>query len=239
VRDCARLRGSASKVMANTGLGAVYRAGMLTIYLLRHGQTSFSRANAFCGAALDPDLTDEGLQMAESFAKAYTSTPWQAIFTSPLKRTLQTAHPICNATAITPQQREDLKEIGYGRWEGKTVEEVSSAFHDDYIRWTADPAWYPPTEGEAAVSIAHRTLRVLEEIQRLYDNGNVLLVSHKATIRIALCSLLGIDVGRFRFRLGCPVGSVSIVEFGAHGPLLRALADRSHLSKELRNLPGT
>ena len=93
--------------------------------------------------------------------------------------------------------------------------------------------------GEAAVSIAHRTLRVLEEIQRLYDNGNVLIVSHKATIRIALCSLLGIDVGRFRYRLGCPVGSVSIVEFGAHGPLLKALADRSHLGEDLKNLPGT
>ena len=46
-------------------------------------------------------------------------------------------------------------------------------------------------------------------------------------------------VGRFRFRLGCPVGSVSVVEFGAHGPLLHALADRSHLDETLRGLPGT
>ena len=41
------------------------------------------------------------------------------------------------------------------------------------------------------------------------------------------------------FRLGCPVGSVSIVDFGVHGPLLKALADRSHLGEELKNLPGT
>lgn len=212
---------------------------MLTLYLLRHGQTSFSQANAFCGAALNPDLTDEGRQMAEAFAKTYASTPWQAIFCSPLKRTLETAHPICSATAISPQVRDDLKEIGYGQWEGKTVEEVAKEFHDDYIRWTADPAWYPPTDGEPAVSIAHRSLRVVEEIQRVYENGNVLIVSHKATIRILLCSLLGIDVGRFRYRLGCPVGSVSIVEFGKHGPLLKAMADRTHLDEKLRNLPGT
>lgn len=212
---------------------------MLTLYLLRHGQTSFSRANAFCGAALNPDLTEEGCQMADAFAKAYASTKWEAIFSSPLKRTLQTAHPICNATGISPQIRDDLREIGYGKWEGKTNAEVSEEFHDDYIRWSADPAWYPPTDGEAAVSIAHRGLRVIEEIEKAYDNGNVLIVSHKATIRILLCSLLGIDVGRFRYRLACPVGSVSIVEFGKHGPLMKALADRDHLDTALKNLPGT
>lgn len=212
---------------------------MLTLYFLRHGQTSFSRANAFCGAALNPGLTGEGQQMAEAFAQAYASQKWEAIFTSPLKRTLETAHPLCSTTAITPQPRDDLKEIGYGRWEGKTVEEVSAEFHDDYLRWTADPAWYPPTEGEPAISIAHRSLRVIEEIQRVYEKGNVLIVSHKATIRIMLCALLGIDVGRFRYRLGCPVGSVSVVEFGPHGPLLTRLADRSHLDPSLRNLPGT
>ena len=65
------------------------------------------------------------------------------------------------------------------------------------------------------------------------------MVSHKATIRIILCSLLGIDVGRFRYRLVCPVGSVSIVELTVDGPMLKALADRSHLTEGLRSLRGT
>ncbi|MFZ4681689.1 MAG: histidine phosphatase family protein [Terrimicrobiaceae bacterium] len=218
---------------------AGYIASMLTLYLLRHGQTSFSRANAFCGAALNPDLTEDGHIMAECFAKAYAATPWQAIFTSPLKRTLETAHPLCNLTGQSPQVRDGLKEIGYGKWEGKTVEEVSQEYHDDYLAWTADPAWYPPTDGEAAVSIAHRSLQVVEEIQKVYEEGNVLIISHKATIRILMCSLLGIDVGRFRYRLACPVASVSVIEFGKHGPLLKSMADRSHLDDRLRNQPGT
>ncbi len=177
--------------------------------------------------------------MAECFAKAYGLAAWQAIFCSPLKRTLETAYPICSTTGMSPQVRDGLKEIGYGQWEGKTVEEVEAEFHDDYLAWTADPAWYPPTDGEPAVSIAHRSLQVVEEIQKVYDEGNVLIVSHKATIRILLCSLLGIDVGRFRYRLACPVGSVSIIEFGKHGPLLRAMAGRDHLDDRLKNLPGT
>ena len=177
--------------------------------------------------------------MAKAFAEAYSSMDWTAIFSSPMQRTVLTAKPFCEAIGMEPQLRDGLKEINYGLWEGKTPEIISREYHDDYIRWSADPAWNAPNSGEMAVTIASRALQVIEEIKQNYSSGNVLVVSHKATIRIMLCSLLGIDVGRFRFRLGCPVASVSIVEFTSHGPLLKVLADRSHLDDQLRNLPGT
>lgn len=210
----------------------------LTLYLLRHGQTACSRANLFCGS-IDPELTPEGMEMAQEFAAAYRTTAWEAIFGSPMQRTQATAQPLCEAIGKSIELRDGLKEINYGKWEGQTVETVRQDYHDDYIRWLADPAWNPPTGGEAAIAIANRALAIVEEIQQRYPSGNVLIVSHKATIRILLCSLLGIDVGRFRYRLGCPVGSVSVVEFGSHGPLIKAVADRLHLSERLRNLPGT
>ena len=105
--------------------------------------------------------------------------------------------------------------------------------------WLADPAWHAPTGGELAITIAQRSLRAIDEIKQQYTNGNVLVVSHKATIRIILCALLGIDVGRFRYRLACPVGSLSVIEFSPAGPMLQSLADRSHLSETLQSLPGT
>ncbi|MGH9914527.1 MAG: histidine phosphatase family protein [Pyrinomonadaceae bacterium] len=211
----------------------------LKIFFLRHGQTAFSRTNSFCGSGLDPELTSEGLEMAEAFASAYRSTEWSAIYTSPLQRAVTTAKPLAQALGMTMHLKDELKEIGYGKWEGQSVETVSRDFHDDYIRWLADPAWNPPTGGEPAVAITHRGLSVIEEIKNLYATGNVLVVSHKATIRIILCSMLGIDVGRFRYRIVCPVGSISVIEFEQHGPLLSALADRTHLSERLRTLPGT
>ncbi len=211
----------------------------LTLYFLRHGQTTFSRDNNFCGSGSDPDLTEAGREMAAAFAAAYRATSWSAIYASPLRRAVATAQPLCDALGLKPELRDDLKEIGYGKWEGLTVEEVNRTYHDDYIRWTADPAWNAPTEGEPAVAIARRSLHVIKEIKQRFSTGNVLVVSHKATIRIALCSLLGIDVGRFRYRLACPVASVSVVEFGGQGPLLKVLADRAHLDERLRQLPGT
>jgi broad specificity phosphatase PhoE len=211
----------------------------LTLYFLRHGQTALSREDNFCGSGLDPELTTEGLQMAEAFAVAYRTKPWHAIYSSGLRRGIATAQPISETLGIAVQVSADLNEIAYGKWEGLTRERVDRDYHDDYVSWLADPAWHAPTGGELAITVARRSLRVIDEIKQQFTNGNVLVVSHKATIRIILCSLLGIDVGRFRYRLGCPVGSVSVVEFSLEGPLLHSLADRSHLSESLRSLPGT
>jgi broad specificity phosphatase PhoE len=210
----------------------------LMLYFLRHGETEASRSGGYCGVS-DVDLTSEGYQMAEDFSRAYRSWPWAAVFASPLRRTVATAAPLCAATGLEIQVRDGLKEIAYGQWDGKTPEEVNRQFHDEYVRWLADPGWNAPTGGERGVDVARRSSRVLEEIEQIYPGGNVLVVSHKATVRIMLCSLLGIDVGRYRDRLSMPVAALSIVEMTEQGPLLRVLGDRSHLRPGLRQRPGT
>ena len=102
-----------------------------------------------------------------------------------------------------------------------------------------EPAWNPPTGGETAVQVASRASLVIGEIEQKYTNGNVLLVSHKATIRIILCSLLGIELGRYRDRIDMPAASISVIKFGIYGPLLQKLGDRSYMDESLRSLSGT
>jgi broad specificity phosphatase PhoE len=210
----------------------------LKIYFLRHGETTASQTGTYCGRS-DIDLTQEGQEMAEDFAKAYYHLPWKAVYCSPLRRTIATAKPLCDKVGIEMQVRAGLKEILYGQWEGKTPIQVNQEFHDDYVRWLADPGWNAPNGGEKGIDVARRSSEVLEEIEQTCDNGNVLVVSHKATVRIMLCSLLGIDVGRYRDRIGMPVGSLSIVEMAENGPLIHIMADRSYLKPELRDRKGT
>ncbi len=210
----------------------------LTLYFLRHGETQASRTGGYCGDS-DVDLTPEGHRMAEEFGAAYQSLPWAAVFCSPLRRSRDTARPLCDAAGLEMQLRDGLKEIAYGQWEGKTPGEVNRRFHDEYVRWMADAGWNAPTGGERGVDVARRSSGVIEEIERRHPSGNVLVVSHKATTRIMLCSLLGIDVGRYRDRISMPVASLSIVEMTEQGPLLKALGDRSHLGESLRLRPGT
>lgn len=211
----------------------------LNLYFLRHGQTAFSRDNIFSGCDSDPELTEAGIEMAQAFAAVYRTTPWNAIYSSPLKRTVATARPICEATGHPMKLHEGLKEISYGQWEGLTVQDVRRDFAADYENFLADAALHPPTGGESAIALAHRAMQGVDEIKTGSSSGNVLIVSHKATIRAILCKLLGIDLGQFRYRLACPVASLSVVECTDRGPLLKVLADRSHLSEKLRSLPGT
>jgi Fructose-2,6-bisphosphatase len=211
----------------------------LRIYFVRHGETTYSQTGGFCGA-IDPELTPAGSQMAEQFAATYAKVPWEAVYVSPMKRTIATAKPLCDAVGIEMQLHDGLREINYGDWEGKTVEEVKKDYEEDYINWLTEPAWNAPTNGgETSVEIASRSSLVIAEIQEKYKSGNVLVVSHKATIRIILCSLLGIDLGRYRYRIGALAASVSIVKFDVRGPLLEVLGDRSYMDENLRNLPGT
>jgi broad specificity phosphatase PhoE len=210
----------------------------LKLYFLRHGETPYSRTGGYCGD-LDPELTLAGQQMAQAFGKAYAALDWAAIYVSPMKRTIATAQPLCDSTNLQMQLREGLKEIRYGEWEGQTSEFVKEHYSEDYTRWLTEPAWNPPTGGETAVQIASRASLVLAEIEQTHTTGNVLVVSHKATIRIMLCALLGIDLGRYRDRIDVPAASLSVVKFDVHGPLLQSLGDRSFMSQELRDLPGT
>src|SRR3954466_25918 len=108
---------------------------MLRLHFLRHGQTALSRADVFCGRRLNPPLTSEGVAMAEAFAAAYRATEWQAIYCSPLQRAVATATPLARAVGLALETREELAELDYGRWDGKTVDDVSRAHHVEYERW--------------------------------------------------------------------------------------------------------
>ncbi|HEY9909863.1 MAG TPA: histidine phosphatase family protein [Thermosynechococcaceae cyanobacterium] len=210
----------------------------LKLYLVRHGETIYSKTGSYCGE-IDPELTADGLLMAEQLAAAYQSHPWTAAFVSPMKRTIATAKPLCESLGLEMQLRDGLKEIRYGQWEDKTPEYVSQHYAEDYQHWLTEPAWNPPTGGETAVQIASRASLVIAEIQERYEAGNVLVVSHKATIRVILCSLLGIDLGSYRNRIAALAASVNVVKFDVRGPMLEVLGDRSHLDDRLRALAGT
>ena len=116
----------------------------LILYFLRHGETIYSETGAYCGE-VDPELTLEGAQMAQAFAQAYRSIPWTAAFVSPMKRTIATAKPLCEAVGLEMQLRDGLKEIRYGKWEDKTLDFVKQHYWDDYSTgWQNQPGMRQP-----------------------------------------------------------------------------------------------
>lgn len=209
---------------------------MLELYLIRHGQTDYSRENRFCGTS-DPSLNAIGLRMAEAFADGYSGLAWDAIYASPRLRTRQTAAPLAKRVGKHVQLDEGLAEIAYGEWEGLRHEDVKAKLPEAYAYWSADVASRGTPGGETAFQVAARATPVLERV-RVHE-GRVLIVSHKATIRILVCALLGMDVRLFRDRLSHGVGAVTKFEIKPYGAQLIQLADTSHLPSDLRNVEGT
>jgi len=206
--------------------------------MVRHGQTVASRENRFSGS-LDPPLTEVGEAMAEAFARAYAPLTWNAIYTSPMLRTRQTAEALSRRTGVEVTVDDGLKEIEYGEWEGLRQDEVRTRWPDAFEYWASDVASRGTPGGETAFHVAARAMRVVEAIRSRHERGNVMLVSHKATLRIITCALLGLDVRLFRERIAQPVAAVTMFVVANGTAQLAFLGDRSHLTDELKNQEGT
>lgn len=210
----------------------------MNLYMIRHGQTAASRDNRFSGSS-DPPLTDVGEAMAEAFANAYASLAWGAIYTSPMLRTRQTADALSRLAHVQPIVEDGLKEIAYGEWEGLKQEEIKARWPEAFEYWADDVASRGTPGGETAFHVAARAMRVVEAVRSRHEQGNVLLVSHKATLRVITCALLGLDVRLFRQRLAQPVGAVTMFAVTRGSAQLSIFGDRSHLPDELKNQEGT
>lgn len=206
----------------------------LALYLVRHGQTACSRESRFCGSGIDAPLLPVGEEMADALARHYAALPWAAIYASPAKRARDTAAPLAGRAGADVRIEDGLREIAYGEWEGLLEPEVRAHSPRAFADWLRDPGRFGPPGGESGEAIAARAMAVVRSIRERHPSGNVMAVSHKATIRVLVCALLGLDVGLYRSRIGQPVCAVTIFEFRDGGPLLRAMGDTSHIPTRLR-----
>jgi probable phosphoglycerate mutase len=201
---------------------------MLTLHLVRHGDT-MQAAEGFFAGDIDPPLTEHGIAQAEAVGRAAAKLDLAAVYVSPKKRARETAEPVLRACKLEAIVEDGLREIAYGAWEGRKESDVKASDPDAFAAWTRDPALVAPPGGESAFAIAARALPCLVRARREHPTGNVMFVSHKATIRIIVCALLGVPLGRFRDRVACPTASLTTFEFGERGAMLVRLADVSHL----------
>ncbi len=204
-------------------------ARMLTIHLVRHGDTTLATEGVFCGD-LDPPLTDHGRSQAELVARAVVSLRLVALYCSPKLRTRQTAEPIARACKLEPVIDDGLREIAYGKWEGRKASDVRATDRQALDEWNDDPALASPPGGESAYQIAGRAMPVINRIRHEHADGHVLVVSHKATVRIVACALLGVPLARFRTHMACPTASITSFELAERSAMLLGAADIHHLS---------
>jgi broad specificity phosphatase PhoE len=182
------------------------------LYLARHGATPLTSEDRFSGEE-GVELSEEGRWQSARLAERLKDEGITAIYSSPLSRALDTARIVAGSGGPSPVSKEGLREIRHGHWEGRTRGEVERSFGDEYAAWEADPFTFAPAGGESGVHVLARALPVVREIVTGHSGERVLVVSHKATIRLILCGLLGIDGRGYRDRLDQAPACLNVLDF--------------------------
>eukprot|EP01031_Cornospumella_fuschlensis_P007493 gene7493-9283_t len=159
------------------------------IFLIRHGATTLTAEDRFAGAT-DVPLSDAGREQARLLACRLSGLEVAAVYASPLGRTMETARILAEPHALEVQPRDGLREISHGHWEQLTRKEVDKEFPAEAAAWEEDPYTFAPQGGESGLAVTARALPALIDIVRHHDGQSVIIVSHKATIRLLLSSLL-------------------------------------------------
>ena len=182
------------------------------VFLVRHGATAATQEDLFSGSS-GAELSEQGHWQAERLAERLSQQTISAAYSSPLSRALDTAQVIAERCGLEPKTRDGLREIGHGHWEGMRRADVEQQFAEEYAAWEADPFTFAPVGGESGVAVLARALPVVREIVTAHRGEQILVVSHKATLRLILSSLLGFDPRGYRDRLDQAPACLNVVDF--------------------------
>jgi broad specificity phosphatase PhoE len=182
------------------------------VFMVRHGATVLSAEDSFAGVT-DVELSEEGREQARRLAERLSHEKISAVYASPLGRTIETARILAAPHNLKVQTCDGFREISHGHWEGMTRRDVEKEFPDEMAEWEKDPYTFAPVGGESGLAVTARALPALITLVREHPGENILVVSHKATIRLLLSSLLGFDPRRYRDNLDQKPAALNIVDF--------------------------
>lgn len=189
------------------------------LLLLRHAQPR-KEAYGRCYGRLEIDLSSRGRRRAQLLARTLEQIPLAAVYTSPRSRALQTARPLAAVHGLTPIIEEALREIDFGKFEGRSYQEIHVAAPDLYRAWMETPTRVRFPGGESYELVRRRGLAAMHAIRRRHPGQTVALVSHGGLLRALLADCLAMP-DEMVFRLDQSYGGLSIIDWLDQTPIVR------------------
>ena len=199
----------------------------MRLFLVRHGETQRNRERRVQGRG-DQPLTDAGRKQAAAVAQALSRENITTLYSSPLKRAVETAEIIGAELRLPIQLADNLAEADVGELDGLNSEEMRARYPDFMALWDRDPGNAVMPGGESLAEVQERAWQMVQSLLRGHPEANVVAVSHNFTIETLVCKVLGLPLASFR-RLGVDLGSISAVELREGRSRLVLLNDRCHL----------
>jgi broad specificity phosphatase PhoE len=205
----------------------------MELILIRHGETDWNKGAIFRGHE-DVRLNATGIAEADATADVLKDRVFEAIYSSPLKRSMVTAKRIALPHEIIVRENDGLLDINYGTWQGMKESTIEERSPTAYARWIKTPTKTKFPGGESTKKAWKRVNTALREILFTHGTGTIVLVSHRIPIKFMTAYLLGKGFSGFPEIKHDPCAiSVFGVENRVSKPII--LNDTSHLAK--LNLP--
>ncbi|MBC8059192.1 MAG: histidine phosphatase family protein [Clostridiaceae bacterium] len=196
--------------------------------LVRHGETEWNALGKFQGC-IDINLSKEGIIQAD-YLKKRLENKFDYIYTSPLKRAIQTAEILSESSKINPRIELELREINFGDWEGLTIKEIETNFPEKFIDWRNDELNAPMCGGDLSLKKAStRAKEAILEIVKAHQGKNIVLVAHGGIIK---AGLIGIFDWKMTMYHKIVLGNTSVSKIifdDSFNPIIVTLNDTSHL----------
>jgi broad specificity phosphatase PhoE len=180
----------------------------IQIAVLRHARTDLH--GRFCGH-LDPGLSVEGQEQLPTIIKGLSHIVPRAIWSSDLRRAVETAEPIAKHFGLDYKTSPSFREMNFGRWEGMTWKEVELQYPDDARAWAKFFPHHRPPGGESFLELQARAVAQLGQLAENAEPGCTLVVTHAGFIRTTVAWVLGVPDERIS-RIGQNYGALTILE---------------------------
>lgn len=201
--------------------------------MVRHGETEWNVAETYRGRA-DVALNEVGIRQAELLGKYLGRLKLGAIYSSPLRRALDTANIMAQYQDVTVQVTHGLIDFDYGEWQGLPDQKVAMLYPDLHNEWQANPHLVRMPDGENLDDVAKRALGVVSEVVSKYK-GSTVLVSHRVVNKVLICSLLGLDSSYF-WHIKQDVGGITNFDYVDSRFILTKHNDTSYLKGMQKSL---
>jgi broad specificity phosphatase PhoE len=202
---------------------------MTKVMLVRHGETDWNRKEVFRGR-IDVELNQNGREQARALAEATRIFQIDAIYSSPLSRSLETAEILADVHNLDVKIADGFIDLHYGEWQGLEHRKVKEKYPDLYLRWQESPHLVRFPGGESLEDVRERALKELKTIVADHEGQTVMIVSHRVVSKVILCSIIGLDNSHF-WRIRQDNCCLNIFECSKDAYIIHLLNDICHLRR--------
>lgn len=198
----------------------------MKLLLIRHGETESNIRDIYAGSS-EEGLTRRGRLQASEIAQKIARLGSDAVYTSPLRRAVETADLVGRSLGLVPKVESDFMELKLGQWEGLSSCQIVRRFPNEWRLWNESPAKLIMPGRETLAELLERMIRRFEKIGSFQQNGRIAIVTHVSNIRVLLLYAsalqkngrqskpekpLGIDLDEYK-AISVPNGSIHEIEY--------------------------